>query len=163
VSALVVADRLVGNAGTDFGAPGTVPERDRRPVDDADIEHLQALLRACWQAFDDAVRAAAGRELRKGPRGGGRDLAGVIQHVVEADRAYLTCLPWPFRRPPGVDTMALHQAVRQAMLTGLAAAARGELPATRPRGGRVWPPRFFVRYVAWHVLDHAWEIEDRLI
>jgi hypothetical protein len=25
-----------------------------------------------------------------------------------------------------------------------------------------WPPRYVVRRAAWHVLDHAWEIEDRI-
>jgi hypothetical protein len=44
----------------------------------------------------------------------------------------------------------------------LAAGARGELPERGPRGGARWTPRSFVRRVAWHVLDHAWEIEDRL-
>ena len=24
-----------------------------------------------------------------------------------------------------------------------------------------WPWRYVVRRIAWHVLDHAWEIEDR--
>ncbi len=35
-------------------------------------------------------------------------------------------------------------------------AERGELPVQGPRGGVIWPPRYFVRRVAWHVLDHAW-------
>ena len=26
---------------------------------------------------------------------------------------------------------------------------------------RPWSPRYAVRRAAWHVLDHAWEIEDR--
>ncbi len=51
--------------------------------------------------------------------------------------------------------------VRQAVLEGLAASARGEIPARGPRGGLRWRPRTFARRVAWHVLDHAWEIEDR--
>jgi len=25
----------------------------------------------------------------------------------------------------------------------------------------VWPARYAIRRTAWHVLDHAWEIEDR--
>ena len=29
-----------------------------------------------------------------------------------------------------------------------------------PKG---WPPRYAIRRIAWHVLDHAWEIEDRAI
>jgi hypothetical protein len=50
---------------------------------------------------------------------------------------------------------------RRAVLDALAVAARGEEPQPGPRGGRVWPAHYFVRRVAWHVLDHVWEIEDR--
>jgi hypothetical protein len=32
----------------------------------------------------------------------------------------------------------------------------GRLPGTG-----AWPVRYAVRRFAWHVLDHAWEIEDR--
>jgi hypothetical protein len=39
---------------------------------------------------------------------------------------------------------------------------RGELAERGPRGGIRWPARYYVRRAAWHVLDHAWEIEDRL-
>ena len=41
-------------------------------------------------------------------------------------------------------------------------AASGEMPERGPRGGVLWKPRYFVRRAAWHALDHAWEIEDRL-
>ena len=34
-------------------------------------------------------------------------------------------------------------------------------PPPGPRGGKRWLPRYFVRRVGWHVLDHALEIEDR--
>jgi hypothetical protein len=26
---------------------------------------------------------------------------------------------------------------------------------------RVWPPGCFIRRTAWHVLHHAWELEDK--
>ena len=61
------------------------------------------------------------------------------------------------------DPAEEHAAVHDAMRDALAAGMRGELPAQGPRGGKIWSPRFFVRYVAWHTLDHAWEIEDRAI
>jgi hypothetical protein len=37
----------------------------------------------------------------------------------------------------------------------LAAALRAGAP------GGAWPARYVIRRTAWHVLDHAWEIEDR--
>jgi hypothetical protein len=53
-------------------------------------------------------------------------------------------------------------ALSQADAKALAVAASGEMPETGPRGGALWKPRYFVRRSAWHILDHAWEIEDRL-
>ena len=50
---------------------------------------------------------------------------------------------------------------REAVLQGLAVAVRDGVPAAGPRGGARWSVRYFVRRDAWHVLDHAWEIEDR--
>jgi hypothetical protein len=31
-----------------------------------------------------------------------------------------------------------------------------------PLGGKRWPSRYAARRIAWHALDHAWEIEDRI-
>jgi hypothetical protein len=53
---------------------------------------LQTLLEH-WQAFDLTVRAASEKELRKRPRGGGRDLTGIVQHVLGAEAGYLA--GWP--------------------------------------------------------------------
>jgi hypothetical protein len=50
---------------------------------------------------------------------------------------------------------------RQTVLDALDSAVRNGLPAAGPRGGKIWLPRYFVRRVAWHVLDHVWEIDDR--
>ncbi len=161
-SALAVVERLAGNATTDFGAPGLAPAADAAPIDAAELERLQAILVACWQAFDAAAAAAAGRELRRGPRGGGRDVDAIVQHVLAAEAGYLRRLAWQAARPGEGDPTAERDAIRQAVLAALAAAARGEVPERGPRGGRLWPARYFVRRVAWHVLDHAWEIEDRL-
>lgn len=107
------------------------------------------------------MEAAAGRELRKGPRGGGRDIEKIIEHVLEADKNYLSKLGWKLKLEPAADSHEKLALTRQAALDGLAAASRGELPSHGPRGGARWTPRYFVRRAAWHVLDHAWEIEDR--
>jgi hypothetical protein len=37
------------------------------------------------------------------------------------------------------------------------------VPERGPRGGAIWSARNYVRRIAWHVLDHAWEIEDKVI
>lgn len=158
-----VVERLEGSGTTDFGAPAAAPADDARAVDEAQLRRFHTLLQACWQAFDASVRAAEGKELRKGPRGGGRDLQGIVQHVLGADAAYLRSIGWKVQKGQEDDPAQELNQRRQAILDGLAAAARGELPERGPRGGVRWKPRYFVRRVAWHVLDHAWEIEDRVI
>src|SRR5262245_25069110 len=94
LSGLAVIERLEGDSTTDFGAPSIAPSADARPIDEAQRQRLEALLTACWQAFDQAVRQAAGKELRKGPRGGGRNIDGIIQHVLGAEAGYLSALGW---------------------------------------------------------------------
>jgi hypothetical protein len=161
-SALTVVERLDGTATTDFGAPDVAPSDDARPLTDADLARSQAILQACWRAFDAAAGAADGKDLRKGPRGGGREVEGIIRHVQGADAGYLSRLAWKLEPPEGADGAAELARTREAIVQALAAAARGEVAPRGPRGGVRWSPRYFVRRVAWHVLDHTWEIEDRL-
>ena len=160
-SALEVVERLVGDATTDFGAPAVAPATDEKPVDEAELRRLQALLEACWAAFDAAVVAACRKVLRKGPRGGGRELDAIVRHVVDADAGYLSSLGGRYRKAGEADAMAETAGVRQAFHAALSSRARGEpLPQGR-RSARLWAPRYGVRRSAWHALDHAWEIEDR--
>lgn len=157
VAAFNVVERLEGNATTNFGAPNLALAGDAQPPDPDELERWQAVLRACWRAFDAAVQAAAGKTLSKGPRGGGRDLAKIVEHARDVEAAYLSSLGG--KAEPG---QALAH-IRQVILTTLIASARGEIPARGPRGGARWTPRYFVRRLAWHDLDHAWEIEDRAV
>jgi hypothetical protein len=160
VSLLVVAERLKGDATTDYGAPGAVALADAQPLEGTDLRRMQAILAACWEALDQAAAAARGKVLRTGPRGGGRQLTAILQHVVEADQAYLGRLGW---KAPALsdDPRKAFAPLRLELQAGLEAALRGELPERGPRGGKRWSPRTFIRRVAWHALDHAWEIEDR--
>lgn len=160
VSALAVVERLEGNATTDFGAPNLTLSGDTQPVDPAEMERWQVILRACWRAFDAAVQAAHGKTLSKGPRGGGRDLDKIVQHVRDVDFGYLKSLGGTLKLNDDDPQQALAH-IREAILTTLAAAVKGEIPAHGPRGGLRWTPRYFVRRLAWHELDHTWEIEDR--
>jgi hypothetical protein len=157
-----IVKRLKGNAGTDFGVPSLGLPSDDEPIAAAELERLTRILEACWSAFDRAAKSAKGLELRKGPRGGGRDLEKMIGHVVEADQAYMAQLG---ARPPKA---AAGHAIRpsdlhDAMLKAFRARVRGR-PFAEPRNTKnPWTPRYFARRVGWHVLDHTWEIEDRAI
>ncbi|HET8571969.1 MAG TPA: hypothetical protein VFN14_08775 [Candidatus Limnocylindria bacterium] len=156
VRLLEVVERLAGGAATDFGVPGEAPSADDEPLDDAELTRQITLLKAAWRALDHAAAEAEGRELRKGPRGGGRTLGKIVGHVSEAERAYLGQLG--SRSPADGSTSEM----RRLMVEVLRARARGE-PLADPRNTRTpWSPRYFVRRAAWHALDHAWEIEDRV-
>ena len=159
---LKVVERLKGGSGTDFGAPMAHPSDDERGMDSAELNRSEKLLRACWAALDSLAKSARGRRLRTGPRGGGRTLEKMLDHVREAEDAYVSSLGWwavSGRPEPTAKGMAQ---LREAALKGLRASVAGEIPAVGPRGGKRWTPRYFVRRAAWHVLDHAWEIEDRI-
>ncbi len=161
-SALDVVERLEGNATTDFGPPGAVPGSDERALRSAGLERLTGLLQACWAAFDAAARGAKGSALKKGPRGGGRELDDIVSHVLDADRAYLGGLGgrYPQGSQGGVtEDMA---GLRATIIEALSSRARGE-PPPGSRRSKPWPPRYAVRRSAWHALDHAWEIEDRTV
>jgi hypothetical protein len=152
-SSLRVRERVQGNATTDFGAPAIAPKADGGSFGDRDAERLVTILRASWGALDRAARTAEGRTLTKGPRGGGRDLEKIVSHVREAEEGYLYAVGG--RPPKSGDTRRLIERL-------LASRSRGEPPERVPRSGKLWSPRYFVRRTAWHALDHAWEIEDRL-
>ncbi|HYF38311.1 MAG TPA: hypothetical protein VD930_01400 [Gemmatimonadales bacterium] len=155
-----VVERLRGNATTDFGAPGVIPSSDKAAAGPNDYARLEKVLRAAWRGLDAARKQATGKVLSKGPRGGGRELDAIVRHVIEADRSYLSGLGWKVptssRSPDPVEE------IRRAMIEGLRASARGEIPETGPRGGKRWPARYFVRRAAWHAMAHAWEIERRI-
>ena len=141
---VTVVGRVPGDSTTDFGAPHIPTEWDEKPLSKAEREKQIDLLNRCWSYFDTVV-AGAPAELRKGPRGGGRDRDKMVDHVREAERAYA---PKVGVRIPPRTPMAEH---RQLILAGL----------TTNLSDTKWPWPYVVRRMAWHVLDHAWEIEDR--
>jgi hypothetical protein len=158
---LRVVQRLRGDATTDFGAPSTTPDGDRRPVSSRQLPRLRGELEACWAALDRAADAAEGEALRTGPRGGGRALDGIRAHVAAAESGYLSRLAARGPKTDGLDPGEALELTHRAVLDALATAVAEGLPAAGPRGGVIWTPRYFVRRAAWHVLDHAWEVEDR--
>jgi hypothetical protein len=161
VDAIVVIERLRGGSGTEFGIPSTPARAEEEPISE-DLERLVSLLRAAWDAFDEAMAAAEGRRLATGPRGGGRDLARIVDHVRDAEVAYLSKLG--SRAPATSDRPAAErlETLRRAFIDVLAAIAGGEPVPTPSRTQKLWSPRYAVRRTAWHALDHAWELQDRI-
>jgi hypothetical protein len=147
---LEVVDRVNGTSSTDFGVPGAIPARDSESLTPSATRRLVSLVRAAWLVFD-RVAAGAPSELRKGPRGGGRDRDKIVEHVYGGDTdAYAPRLGLRLTRPSLGDAVGV-AAYRTAMLDAL----------QRPIEIAKWPAAYAARRIAWHALDHAWEIEDR--
>jgi hypothetical protein len=152
---LEVVEELPGIGMTDYyGVSGrpAAPEHDQ--MTDAECERKVALLQASWRTFDDmAARVSA--ELRKGPRGGGWEKEKIIRHVngAEIDEfAPKVGVKVPLETRDDPEALL---AYRKDFVVGIREHhARGE-PA------RSWTLQFLIRRCAWHMLDHAWELEDR--
>lgn len=156
-----VVERVPGGPVTAFAAPecrrpfpGVTVEAERVAVTPATAGHLADLVTAAWAAFDE-VAAASPAELRKGPRGGGRDRDELIGHVIGAETAYARKLGVRLKQPTIGDTAAIGE-LRQAISAVLGAPSEGS-PVV-PNG---WTTRYAARRIAWHVLEHAWEMQDR--
>jgi hypothetical protein len=148
-ASLAVVERVKGSATTDFGAPGAVAGADGAPVTRAQAKRYTALVEASWRVLD-RVAAGAPASLRKGPRGGGRDRDAIVAHVADAEAAYARKIG--VRHKPPVDPAALRADVLDAL---------GRPSDGSPLADKGWPARYAARRIAWHALDHAWEIEDR--
>ncbi|TMG27842.1 MAG: hypothetical protein E6H95_07280 [Chloroflexi bacterium] len=135
-----VVEKLEGNATTDFGAPGIPAKGESKPTTNVEHARLISLLEACWKYLDRIV-AKAPAELRKGPRGGGRDRDKMFQHVLDAELEYGKGIGVRLKAPD-----------RKALLAGF----------RNPKSDGRWPVAYAIRRTAWHALDHAWEIEDRI-
>jgi hypothetical protein len=120
--AIHVVARLEGSASyTDFGVPGAILASDRKPWSEAEAARQIALIRAAWTVFD-RVAALTPADLRKGPRGGGRDRDKVIDHVLGAEVAYARKLGVQHRQPARDDTEAI-MAIRDTISAALQAAS----------------------------------------
>jgi hypothetical protein len=149
-----VVERVKGSATTDFGAPGVVPKLDAAPMTAHAAQKTADLVVASWAVLEIVAKSSPAA-LRKGPRGGGRDRDKMLQHVISAEAAYARKLDVKHKEPALGDTTAI-KALREDIVDVLHAARSGD-----PLRENGWPPRYAARRIAWHVLDHAWEMEDR--
>lgn len=139
-----VVGTAIGTATTDFGAPDARGPWDELELGARELVRQLSVLQDCWNYFD-AVIECAPQALTRGPRGGGRDRDDIVDHVREAERAY--CSRVGFRVAPRTPW----DEQRDVVLTTL----RSGSPNAK------WPTAYALRRCAWHVLDHAWEIEDK--
>jgi hypothetical protein len=153
---LAVVERREGNGMTDYyGVSGRPAEPELGQMSEAACERKIALLRASWTYFDD-VASQVSATLRRGSRGGGRERDEIVRHANGAEiHEFATKVgvrtPLDARLDPG----AL-RAHREAFCAGIR-----EFNARGPSAGSWWTVQFLIRRSAWHMLDHAWEMEDR--
>jgi hypothetical protein len=151
---LQVIERVPGSATTDYGAPGTPARVDSEPMSRAQVDRMCALVSGCWTVFDQVVKRSPA-ELRKGPRGGGRDRDKIVDHVLEAEAGYSPKLGLKLKPPAAGDRGAI-ASHRETLLAAFRSGANG-----KPLREGGWTGRYAARRIAWHAADHAWEIEDR--
>jgi hypothetical protein len=131
-----VAERMPGGPATAFAAPEcrrpfpqVTAEAERAMVIPAAARRLAGLVTAVWAIFDQ-IAATAPAELRKGPRGGGRDRDQLIGHVIGADTAYARKLGIKLKQPAIGDVAAVEE------LRAAIAAVVGRPLGRLPRGSR---------------------------
>jgi hypothetical protein len=154
---LEIVEDMVGTGSTDFwGISFSPSSTEHGPMGDAEFERAITLLRACW-AFFDGVAARVSAEMRKGPRGGGRDRDRIIRHTIRTeseDFAKQVGLRIPEEGALTPDGLRQH---RDAYVAAMRAYNAGEVE----RRMRSWTLPFLIRHSAYHTLDHAWEMEDK--
>jgi hypothetical protein len=150
-----VVERVPGIGMTDFYGVSSVPASpEKEQMGPADCDRKIALLEASW-AYFDATAARVSPELRKGPRGGGRERDEIVRHVVGweiYDLAKKVGVVEPLETRE--DPVAL-----AAYRTQFVAALRAY--NEHAQMARTWFVQVLIRRCSWHMLDHAWELEDR--
>jgi len=152
---LEIVEDSVGTGSTDFwGISFSSASTEHDPMGEPELERGVTLLRACW-AFFDGVAARVSPEMRKGPRGGGRDRDRIIRHTIRTeseDFAKQVGLRIPEEGALTPDGLRQY---REAYVAAMHAYNAGDVKRMRS----TLP--FLIRHSAFHTLDHAWEMEDK--
>ena len=154
---LEVVEDKVGTGSTDFWGISFAPaSTEHGPMDEAELERKLTLLQASWTFFD-GVAARVSSEMRKGPRGGGRDRNRIMRHTIRTeseDFAKQVGLRIPEEAALTPDGLRRH---RETYLAAMRAYNAGKVEKRM----RSWTLPFLIRHSAFHTLDHAWEMEDK--
>jgi hypothetical protein len=154
---LELVEDHVGVGSTDYWGISFAPSSfEIGPMAADELDRKLALLEAAWRYFDD-VAARVSPELQKGPRGGGRNRDEIVRHALGWERADLAkrvgVVVDPIV-PPTPEGFGSHR-------DEFVAALRTYNAEGRMARGRNWTVALLVRHTAFHVLDHAWEMEDK--
>ena len=154
---LQIVEDHVGVGSTDFWGISFAPSSfEQAPMPEHELERKLALLEAAWRFFDD-VAARVSPELERGPRGGGRNRDEIVRHVIGNERGDLA-------RKIGVVTPPDDPLTREGVRAHreeYVAAMRDYNADGKMARGRNWTIPLLLRHTAYHVLDHAWEMEDK--
>jgi hypothetical protein len=154
VNKVKVLERYPGTGSTDFwGISFAFSNFDQRAMSGDELERELSLMRACWTYFDQ-VRSRVSAEMRKGPRGGGRDRERIVRHTLGAELDFAKKLGMPMPEEVITDPKELKK-YRDAYC---AAIRRHHGEGSKARS---WPVRYLIRNTAFHVMDHTWEMEDK--
>ncbi len=153
-TALAIIGRYPGTGSTDFWGISFAPSPlDRVPFDAPTFARQVRLLRAAWAEFDEtAARVSA--ELRPGVRGGGRSRDQIVRHVLANEGGDFS------KRVKAKSELDLLTPARLAQHRDrYVEAMRTWFAEDKPLGN--WTIPYLLRHTAYHVLDHAWEMQDR--
>lgn len=152
---LDVVERYPGIGSTDFwGISFAFSSIDHEKLSGKALAREVELMQACW-AFFDNVRSRVSPEMRKGPRGGGRDRDVIVRHVLYTEQDWA--------KKVGVVTPEGKLVTDGPELTAYRSDLCDAIRAFHADGkrARTWPLRFLIRHAAFHTMDHAWEMEDK--
>ena len=152
----IVEDRI-GPGSVDFwGISFSPSSTEHGPMSEAEFDRKIALLRAAW-AFFDSVAARVSPEMRKGPRGGGRDRDRIIRHVIRNESEEFAKQVGLRIPEEGALTPEGLRDYRDAYVEAMHAYNDGKVEKKM----RSWTLPYLIRHSAYHNLDHAWEMEDK--
>jgi hypothetical protein len=152
-----IVEDHVGVGSTDFWGISFAPSSmEQGPMSEDELERKLRLLEAAWRFLDD-VAARVSPEMQKGPRGGGRDRDEIVRHVVGWEAVGLAPKLGVVTPREGLFTPAGLRAHREAYV----AALREHNAQGKMARGRNWTIALLLRHTAFHMLDHAWEMEDK--
>ena len=151
----IVEDRT-GTSSTDFWGISFSPSAaEADPMDGGELERKLRIIEACW-AYFDRVAAQVSTEMARGPRGGGRDRDQIVRHTLRNESGQFA-KRLGLRNPEDLtDTPDGLDAHRRSYLAAMRRYQAGELKPMR-----TWTLAFLVRHTGYHVMDHAWEMEDK--